>query len=263
MANWNTTDIKSWNELDKDFYWHQGYFHVNYEGNENYQRDWDEQRLRDYAVFTLGELKGKTILDMGCGYGLYSLTFLMMGAELVCGQDIDKEALDKAISIMEKFNFQYKVGDCAEIQYEDNYFDLVFAGDLFEHVTLNKKKDFISEAYRVLKPGGIFTIKTPNKSYLKITNLLHRIKAIIKFRNPFNIHIAHTRNNPDNEHHGLTTHKELIGLFEETFFHKPEITTSDFNKNLPRWICRILSKYRLNAQITISVTKPIFYGIYQ
>jgi len=261
--NWKTTDIKGWGSLDQENYWYQGYFHVDFDDGTVYQRDNDELRIRDEAFFLLGDIEGKKILDMGCGQGLYSLTFLKMGAKLVCGQDIDVDEICIALEKMNGLNFGAAIGDCSKLQFNENEFDLVFAGDVFEHITPEQKESFITEAYRVLKPGGVFAIKTPNKNYLRLTNVLHRVKAILKFRKFWNIHIAHTRNNPDNEHHGLTTYKELIGIFDNTMFHPAVITTMDFNRSLPRWLCKILGRLGLSAQIVLSVRKPIFYGIYK
>ena len=139
-------------------------------------------RLRDISVFSLGEIENKKILDIGCGYGLYSLTFLKLGAKEVCGQDI----LEDVIKInaekcnREGFdNFTGKVGDCANLQFEESTFDLIFSGDVFEHITDIQKQDFINEAFRVLKPGGFFTIKTPNLNYLKLTNFSSQNQSII------------------------------------------------------------------------------------
>ena len=58
MINWNSIDIKKRNELDNN-YWDQGYFHLNFGDKTNYKRDFEELRLRDISVFSLGELRIK------------------------------------------------------------------------------------------------------------------------------------------------------------------------------------------------------------
>lgn len=264
---WGKLDIKNSDELDQ-YYWEQGYFHLNPNNKTKYIRDFSEIRLRDISLFTLGQIEGKEILDIGCGTGLYSLTFLKLGAKTVCGQDLSqsyiKNISEKAKSLGYS-NFVGKVGDCANLQFDDNKFDLIFSGDVFEHITDELKEKFLHEAYRVLKPGGLFTIKTPNKSYLKFTNWLHRIQVITKFKNPFNVHIAHTKNNPDNEHHGLVTHKEFINIIDKTMFHSPKVTKTDlYKRGVPKFISKILGKYNtFNQHIIITIQKPIFYGIYK
>lgn len=206
-------------------------------------------------------------MDLGCGTGLYSLTFLKMGAKLVCGQDLMESSIvkNKERAEAEGFkNFVGKVGDCCNLHFEDSYFDYVFSGDVFEHIDESIKRKFIQEAYRVLKPGGYFTVKTPNMNYLKLTNFMRRCIAILKLKNPFAIHIAHTNNNPDNEHHGLVTHHEMIKLFQETMFHQPLVTYSKLQKRLPDFLANFMGKFLVfNQNIIITVRKPIFYGIYK
>ncbi len=267
MKNWNSTEVVKASDLHEN-YWYQGFFYTGFGQKEYYRRDFEEIRFRDLALFTLGGIEGKKVLDIGCGNGLYSLTFLKMGAELVAGQDLSQKYLDIGTDTFKKngySNFVMKAGNCEFLQYEDNYFDSAFSGDVFEHITREQKINFINETFRVLKPGGRFTIKTPNKSYLKMSNFFRRILALAKFKNPMNIHIAHTHNNPDNEHHGLTTHAEMLEIFGNTMFHKPEIVFQELNKkSIPNFIRRLFKKnVYFNQQIIISVQKPIFYGIYK
>jgi len=61
-----------------------------------------------------------------------------------------------------KANFpeiNYIVGDVMNLPFGDGYFDYVVAGELIEH--LESPEDFIKEAIRVLKPGGVFALSTP------------------------------------------------------------------------------------------------------
>ena len=58
------------------------------------------------------------------------------------------------------------------IPYKDNTFDVVYHSHLIEHLSKIEGVSFIKECYRVLKPGGIIRIATPNleaivKNYIK------------------------------------------------------------------------------------------------
>jgi len=81
--------------------------------------------------------------------------------------------------ILKKENIKGKlvIGDASKLDFPDNFFDCAFSSDFFEHISLEVKEKVISEVYRVLKPGGIFVIKTPNLSFLKIVIFLKKAKS--------------------------------------------------------------------------------------
>jgi cyclopropane fatty-acyl-phospholipid synthase-like methyltransferase len=49
--------------------------------------------LRDPLLETVGGVSGKRILDLGCGYGKYSIIFVEDGASDVVGIDISEEQI--------------------------------------------------------------------------------------------------------------------------------------------------------------------------
>lgn len=264
---------KGWNKIESmpfekgfedDYTWHKGFFIS--PKNKTWQRNYNELLQRDLALFAVGDVKGKDVLDIGCGFGMYMLTFLKMGARSASGIDIDEGLIQRGREYMDKNNFDadFRVEDCTKLPHISNSFDIVFSGDVFEHITEGQKDKCIAEIYRVLRPGGIVVIKTPNLSYLKLPLFFKRIKALLKFQNPFNIHIAHTRNNPDNEHLGLTTHKALIKILKDNTFHEPQITYQSLNrKGIPVSIVKRFKKVLfLNQDIIVAARKPVFLGLY-
>jgi SAM-dependent methyltransferase len=54
----------------------------------------------------------------------------------------------------------------------DNSFDYVIAIEVLEHVEQDAR--FVEEVYRVLKPGGVFLMSTPNGDFVKNTNPDHK-----------------------------------------------------------------------------------------
>ena len=61
------------------------------------------------------------------------------------------------------------------IPYQGNTFDVVYHSHLIEHFPKEKATDFIKECYRILTPGGIIRMATPNleeivKNYIKYLN---------------------------------------------------------------------------------------------
>ena len=47
-------------------------------------------------------------------------------------------------------------------KFDNNSVDIVYASHLFEHLSLNSADLFLSESYRVLKPGGVIRIVVPD-----------------------------------------------------------------------------------------------------
>lgn len=262
--NWDSVERKTGQELPKNS-WALGYFLSPYKGwdGKTWTRNFHELRGRDIALFALGDVVGKKVLEVGCGNGIYLDIIARMGAE-VSGQDISSEYVRNASEYLSKNNIKadIKTGDAARLLFDDNCFDAVFSADFFEHITSEHKNKVMAEVYRVLKPGGVFVIKTPNLSYLKMSLLIKRICAVLKFRSPFGIHIEHTRNNPDNQHCGLSSYAELEDILAGNMFHMPEITYLPLErKKLPKAIQRLLyGKKLFTDTIIIKTRKPLFCG---
>ena len=99
------------------------------------------------------------ILDMGCGPGGNILTLGEFGR--VTGLDISEDALRFA----RDRGFKELIrGDARRLPFSDNFFDLVSCLDALEHI--DDDAVAIREAFRVLKPGGIFLATVPAHPWL-------------------------------------------------------------------------------------------------
>lgn len=236
--NWNDIEIKKTEELREDN-WMLGYFHSSHDNwdKKSWIRDLNVLRMRDLALFALGDVEGKRVLDIGCGPGIYMEIIARMGGK-VSGQDISPQEVEKASKRFKEkgFDATIKVGDATRLLFEDNFFDAVFSADFFHFINYEDKNKVMSEIYRVLKPGGKVIIKTLNLDYLKISLFIKRVSAIFKLRSPFTIYIAHTHNNPDNRHIGLTTYKELEKVLQNNMMHFPEIIYAPLVKKIYLWL---------------------------
>ena len=45
---------------------------------------------------SLGDIENKTVLDLGCGCGIFTIGSALMGADSACGVDIDEDSIDLA-----------------------------------------------------------------------------------------------------------------------------------------------------------------------
>ena len=101
--------------------------------------------------------KTDIVLDLGAGAGIIEFLNLKGHAAKVCGVDLDSRVLQNI------YLDEAKVSDGERLPYQDGEFDLVFADNVLEHLEFPVK--VFNEVKRVLKPGGVFVFKTPNKTH--------------------------------------------------------------------------------------------------
>lgn len=71
-----------------------------------------------WNALSLGDIKSKDILDLGCGCGIFSIGCVLLGANSAIGVDIDGDAVNIARQSSEKFdinNIDYIVGDVCSL----------------------------------------------------------------------------------------------------------------------------------------------------
>ena len=107
-----------------------------------------------YLIKKIGDIKGKKLLEIGCGFGEASVYFAKQGAE-VTATDLSGEMLNIALELAKKHNVEIKTLKSAsdKIEVEDESFDIVYAGNLLHHVDIDNT---LKEVYRILRGGGIF-----------------------------------------------------------------------------------------------------------
>lgn len=121
--------------------------------------DWYSARKRGSYEFKiqlpailnlLSDLRGKSLIDIGCGPGAYSVEFARRGAD-VLGVDISRRMLDKARNTAKMTNLTLTLqkADAHSLPYADDSFDVA----VLILTILNSK--MVEEAARVLKLGGL------------------------------------------------------------------------------------------------------------
>ena len=247
--------------------WIQGFFESNTDSDDPTERAWvrnfQELYTRDVTVMALGDISGRTGLDVAGGAGDYSIVLSLLGAKMSC-QDLSAETIPDGQLNAERAGVQidFRQGDAQYLKFDDEVFDFCITTDFFEHITIDEKRRVIAEINRVLKPSGVFVVKTPNRSYLSWVIRIKRILALARLRSPL-IFIEHTRDNPDREHHGLTTFKELEGLLDEGLFTNIErIPAKLRRKRLPEWVSRrLFGFWPLTEHIILRCRRSIFVPV--
>jgi ubiquinone/menaquinone biosynthesis C-methylase UbiE len=115
-------------------------------------------------------LKDKSLLDAGCGTGIFTTKAIDRGAN-VTSIDI----APKLVELTKKKNPKTNAIEASllNLPFEDNTFDYVISSDVIEHTPDPYKAT--KELIRVLKPGGKICITVPNRSFwffsVKIANI--------------------------------------------------------------------------------------------
>ncbi|WP_296879286.1 METTL5 family protein [uncultured Methanobrevibacter sp.] len=78
-----------------------------------------------WNAFSLGDIEGKNILDLGCGTGIFAIASALMGANLAVGVDID----DDSINLANEFSCNLNVDNLKFIQSDISDFNCEFNVD--------------------------------------------------------------------------------------------------------------------------------------
>jgi ubiquinone/menaquinone biosynthesis C-methylase UbiE len=130
---------------------------------EKLGRPWDDLYLErlDSELGPLG--KEGIMLDVGIGTGLIVREMARMktyAGYTFVGVDYYDDMVDTCREYVRDENLEDRIavvkGDAADLDFEDNYFDVVMSRATLHH--LSDPSDALREKYRVLKPGGICLI---------------------------------------------------------------------------------------------------------
>ncbi len=105
---------------------------------------------------------GRRVLDLGAGAG-YGSHRLAGVATAVTGVDVSAEAVAWAAERYAAPNLRFLQGDARKLDLPDGAFDLVVCFEMIEHVA--EQDAVLREVRRVLAPGGVFVVSTPNRRY--------------------------------------------------------------------------------------------------
>lgn len=116
----------------------------------------------------VGDVRGKSILDLACGTGFYSREFKRRGASEVLGVDISGEMIAAARSLEEAnpLGIAYEVGDIAELPAYDEPFDVAVAVQAFNYADDVATIERMTRAiHRNLAPGAEFFLFMQNPDF--------------------------------------------------------------------------------------------------
>jgi SAM-dependent methyltransferase len=180
----------------------------------------NHRELSKWAISLLPEINPKKILDVGCGGGMQ---LFMLGSEFpeayLHGVDISEDALNLAFEVnldkIEAGRCVIEIAPAEELHFSDETFDLVSAFETYFFWTDLKKG--ISEAYRVLVPGGILTVVSEQYPHPDFDERNVEIAERTGFK--------------------LVENEEMASLLEDVGFSVEYVTVPENN-----WVCFIAEK---------------------
>ena len=198
-----------------------------------YKFPWIMNRIEREAE----RLRGKHLLEIGCGMGYDSLEFLKRGVR-VTATDLTPNAVQITLQHFAVENVRaedVRTANALELPFEDNTFDAVWSNGVL-HATGDTRRA-IQEARRVLKPGGRAIIshfyRKPSWMYL-----LHRLgRENIEYKE---------EDPPVNEFY---TEQEILNFFQD--FQIMEVSR-EHERLLP------VHRQGLKAFLYTHILKPVY-----
>lgn len=117
----------------------------------------NEHNLNNYeekpALFSLApQLEGKSVLDLGCGFGENCARFKELGASEVLGVDISEKMLEVAMN--EYPGIRFIRADMSDLSFLGKKFDVVFSSLALHYIA--DFETFSKSVYDVMTSGGYF-----------------------------------------------------------------------------------------------------------
>lgn len=149
----------------------------------------------EYSYHLLGDVRGKTVLDYGCGSGENALLLASRGA-MVTGIDISPELIEIAKLRLEINGLaaEFRAISGYDTGLPDASVDVVFCIAILHHLDLELAR---REVLRVLKPGGALIVQEPVRD--------SRTYAFLRGLVPFSEHV-------NSEYERPLTKKEIDGF---------------------------------------------------
>jgi SAM-dependent methyltransferase len=104
----------------------------------------------------------KDVLDVASGEG-YGSALLAQVATSVVGLEIAADAVEHARGAYQRKNLRFVQGDARKMELPAACVDVVVSFETIEHFA--EQEEFLKEVRRVLRPGGMFVVSTPDRDH--------------------------------------------------------------------------------------------------
>lgn len=130
---------------------------------------WPENEPRVRLMARLAQVQvpaagRRRTLEVGCANGYVACLFSLLGFDVSAIDTYDDE---KRSELFQKHGIRYHATNLNELaalrELTEASFDLVLMGEVFEHI-LNQSARILESVRRLLRPGGVLILTTPNPS---------------------------------------------------------------------------------------------------
>jgi ubiquinone/menaquinone biosynthesis C-methylase UbiE len=153
--------------IDRSYYDGSTYF----EGGTEHLTDLGS-RFQRYRVAKVLDIQtpgpGDRVVDLGCGWGTFEWVLAPHVGE-IAGVDFSETSIRLCRDRLAREghdNVRFVQADAGDTGLEAGAWDAVLCADLFEHLYPEDSERVAREAYRLLRPGGWFSVWTPHRGHL-------------------------------------------------------------------------------------------------
>jgi ubiquinone/menaquinone biosynthesis C-methylase UbiE len=185
----------------------------------------------------IGDLAGKSVVDLACGEGFYTRMLRLQGAKRVVGIDLSKAMIKLAQEEERKqpLGIEYQVQDARGLKLNEE-FDLAIAAYLLNYARSREELTSMTQGIaRCLKPGGRFVTANynPGANYLAFPSFRKygfelKIGGELAEGTPITwvFHLEGGSIEVENYYLGTATHEEAFRAagFREVRWHRPQLS---------------------------------------
>ena len=101
-----------------------------------------------YTAHALGDIQGRSVIDLGCGPGIFSIGACLLGARNVEGLDIDREAIEIARKNADDIGCQVRF-DCMPVEQASGEWETCIMNPPFGAQTKHADLPFLDQAMKI------------------------------------------------------------------------------------------------------------------
>lgn len=113
------------------------------------------------------DIRGKDVVDVGCGYGWFIWNILKQKPRSVTALEVSKYSLSTASKYFRGKKVNFVIGSGEKIPLSKKI-DTIVAWEVLEHLPKDTELKMFGEAKRLLRKDGVLYLSTPYRSFLSI-----------------------------------------------------------------------------------------------